>query len=59
MALNVRVMNKRHNPEVEEFVRNRLDSMVGRFAQRLSTLDVHLRDENAACEKFMEKRARM
>ncbi len=47
MALNVRVTNQRHNPEVEEFVRNRLDLVVGRFAQRLSTLDVHIRDENA------------
>ena len=47
MALNVRLINQITDADVEEFVRERLDAVLGRFEQRLSTLDIHLRDENA------------
>lgn len=47
MLMNVHVVNRRHNTQVEDFVRERLELIVGRFHDRLSGIDVHLRDENA------------
>jgi ribosome-associated translation inhibitor RaiA len=47
MSLDVRVINKRHNPRVEGYLRQRLGLAVGRFGMRLSAIDVHLRDNNA------------
>ena len=47
MTPDVRVINKRHNTQVEEYARGRLDLVVGRFQDRLSSIDVHVRDDNA------------
>jgi ribosome-associated translation inhibitor RaiA len=47
MTNDVRVINKLHNPQLEQYARERLNLGVGRFQDRLASIDVHLRDNNA------------
>jgi ribosomal subunit interface protein len=47
MTPGVRVINKHQNRKLEEYARQRLQLVLGRFDERLSAIDVHLRDENA------------
>ena len=42
--MDVRVINDRQNPQVEEYARQRLNLIVGRFEERLSSIDIHIRD---------------
>ena len=51
--MDVRVINDRHNPRVEQYALQRLNLIVGRFEERLSSIDVRIRDLNA--EKGIDK----
>lgn len=42
----VLVHNQRRNPNITQFIRDHLDSSLGRFEERISRLEVHLLDEN-------------
>ena len=48
MTPDIRVITKLEDPSIEEFVRQRLEMLVGRFDERLSSIDVRVLDENAA-----------
>ena len=43
----INVFNNRTNSRVEEYARNRLEMVVGRFHKRLGGIDIRVRDENA------------
>ena len=45
MALEVRVIHVHADSRIEDFARQRLDLVVGRFDERLSSIDVHIRTE--------------
>ena len=47
MEMLVNVINKKKNPRIEAYARDRLDLVVGRFADRISRVDVRVIDENA------------
>lgn len=47
MNLNIDIHNKRHNPAIDEYVRKRLELVVGRFHKRLGRIEVRLLDENS------------
>lgn len=40
------VTNKRNNPKLDGYVRDRLDLVVGRFRDRIAHVDVRIIDEN-------------
>ena len=42
----VQIHNSRRNPNVTQFVREHIDSLLGRFDDRISRIEVHLIDEN-------------
>lgn len=44
--MQVNVSNKKQNPKLDSYVRDRLDLVVGRFDDRISHVDVRLLDEN-------------
>jgi putative sigma-54 modulation protein len=46
MTMKINVINKKRNSRVESYVRERLELVVGRFADRISHVDVHVVDEN-------------
>ena len=48
MTPDIRFFNKLQDPQVEEYARERLDMLVGRFNERLSSIDIRVLDENAA-----------
>ena len=48
MTPDIQVISKLQDPKVEEFARQRLDLLVGRFNDRLSSIDVRVLDENAS-----------
>ena len=45
--LRINIVSKHHEPVIEEHVRERLEMVVGRFGERLASIEVHLKDENA------------
>lgn len=47
MEMLVNVVNKKKNPRIEDYARDRIDLVVGRFADRISRVDLHVLDENA------------
>lgn len=47
MKLKIDIYNKRHNPKIEDFIRSRLEMVVGRFHKRLARIEVRVDDENA------------
>ena len=47
MKLTIDIFNKRNNPAIEEYIRNRLELVVGRFHKRLGRIEVRVLDENA------------
>ena len=47
MKLNIDLFNKRPNPEIEEYARNRLNLAVGRYHKRLGRIEVRIGDDNA------------
>lgn len=48
MTMLVNIHNKRKNPRIDNYVRDRIELVVGRFAERIGHIDVHLIDENGA-----------
>lgn len=48
MTMKIEVTNKKKNPAVEQFARDRFETAVGRFAKRIAHAEVHLADESAA-----------
>lgn len=44
--MRINVINKKRNPQVDDFVREKLDSIVGRFDDRIQHVDVHVVDQN-------------
>ena len=44
----INIHNKRHNPSVEEYIRNRLNLVIGRFAERIGHIECHVLDENGS-----------
>lgn len=54
MSMQVNVINKKNNAKVEAYARDRLELVMGRFADRVSHVDVHVIDENGTkggCDK--------
>ena len=45
-TMHINIFNKRANPKVDEYVRDRIDLVVGRFAERIDHLEVQVIDEN-------------
>ena len=48
MTMRINMYNKRKNPFVDRYVRDRLQLVIGRFAERIERVDVHVVDENGA-----------
>ena len=46
MTMRVNVYNKRKNEVVDQDVRERLEAVVGKFADRIAHIEVHIIDEN-------------
>ena len=46
MAVKINVINKKQNSQVDDFVRDKLELLVGRFAERIGLIDVRVVDEN-------------
>jgi len=46
MTMQINIHNKRKNRRVDNYIRDRLDLVVGRFAERIGHIDVHVIDEN-------------
>lgn len=46
MSINIRILNNLSDLDVETFARERTESMLSRFDERLSTIDMRVRDLN-------------
>lgn len=46
MTMQVNVINKKRNLDIERYARERLDLVIGRFADRISHVELHVVDEN-------------
>jgi len=46
MTMQINIHNKRKNTRVDNYVYDRLELVVGRFADRIGHIDVHVFDEN-------------
>ena len=46
MTISILVSNERKNPKVEEYVRDHVEMVLGRFTNRVSQIDVRIADEN-------------
>lgn len=46
MTMQINIHNKRKNPRVDTYIRDRLELVIGRFADRIGHIDVHVIDEN-------------
>ena len=48
MPLKIDVHNKQKNEKLDAYVRDRLELIIGRFAERVGHIEVHLVDENSS-----------
>jgi ribosome-associated translation inhibitor RaiA len=46
MTMQIRIFNKIHNQKLDDYLRRRLELVVGRFEKRIAHIEVHLLDEN-------------
>lgn len=46
MTMQINIHNKRKNQRVNNYIYDRLELVVGRFAERIGHIDVHVIDEN-------------
>jgi ribosomal subunit interface protein len=46
--MKINLVNRRNNPELEDFVTSRLERTAERFSDRISHVDVRFADENGA-----------